>query len=96
MIPNQLPFLANHLWQSTMFAAVAGLLTLALRKNRAQMRYWLWLSASVKFLIPFPCWSTWVAILAGILHPHLCQGYHSSWSRRANLSLARLPWPRHK
>jgi bla regulator protein blaR1 len=53
MIPNQLPFLANHLWQSTMFAAVAGLLTLALRKNRAQMRYWLWLSASVKFLIPF-------------------------------------------
>jgi bla regulator protein BlaR1 len=45
--------LANHLWQSTLFAGVAGMLTLALRKNRAQVRYWLWLTASVKFLIPF-------------------------------------------
>jgi uncharacterized protein (TIGR03435 family) len=45
--------LANHLWQSTVFAAAAGLLTLALRKNRAQARHWLWLAASVKFLIPF-------------------------------------------
>jgi uncharacterized protein (TIGR03435 family) len=53
MIPSQLLPLANHLWQSTLFAAAAGLLTLALRKNRAQNRYWLWLSASVKFLIPF-------------------------------------------
>lgn len=45
--------LANHLWQSTLFAAAAGLITLFLRTNRAQVRYWLWLSASVKFLIPF-------------------------------------------
>jgi beta-lactamase regulating signal transducer with metallopeptidase domain len=43
----------NHLWQSTLFASAAGLLTLAFRKNRAQVRYWLWLSASAKFLIPF-------------------------------------------
>src|SRR6267143_325325 len=48
-----IPALANHLWQSTLFAAVAGLLTLALRRNRAQMRYWIWLAASLKFLIPF-------------------------------------------
>src|SRR5580704_5668075 len=53
MIPSQLQPLANHLWQSTLFAAGAGLLTLALRKNRAQTRYWLWVAASVKFLIPF-------------------------------------------
>ena len=46
-------WLANHLWQSTLFAVVAGLLTLTLRKNRAQVRYWLWLTASLKFLIPF-------------------------------------------
>jgi bla regulator protein blaR1 len=45
--------LANHLWQSTLFAATAGLLTLEFKKNRAQVRYWLWLAASVKFLIPF-------------------------------------------
>src|SRR6267142_3316831 len=48
-----IPALANHLWQSTFFAAVAGLLALALRQNRAQMRYWIWLAASLKFLIPF-------------------------------------------
>jgi len=45
--------LLNHLWQSTVFAAAAGLLTLALRKNRAPVRYGLWFAASVKFLIPF-------------------------------------------
>lgn len=53
MIPGQLLFVANHLWQSTLFAAAAALLTLGLRKNRAHTRYWLWLVASVKFLIPF-------------------------------------------
>jgi RND family efflux transporter MFP subunit len=45
--------LANHLWQSTLFGAAAWLLTLALAKNRAAIRYWIWLAASVKFLIPF-------------------------------------------
>ncbi|HEV2498957.1 MAG TPA: M56 family metallopeptidase [Terriglobia bacterium] len=43
----------NHLWQSTAFALLAWLLTLAFRRNRAQVRYWLWFSASVKFLVPF-------------------------------------------
>jgi bla regulator protein BlaR1 len=43
----------NHLWQSTLFAGLAGLLTLALRRNRAQARYAVWLAASIKFLIPF-------------------------------------------
>lgn len=47
------PAMGNHLWQSTFFAAVAGLLTLILRKNQARTRYWLWLAASAKFLIPF-------------------------------------------
>src|SRR5579863_9141614 len=54
MIPNQLLSLtANHLWRSTLFAATAGLLTLTLRSNRAQTRYWVWLAASLKFLVPF-------------------------------------------
>lgn len=44
--------LMNHSWQSTAFAGVAWLLTLALRKNRAQTRYWVWLAASMKFLMP--------------------------------------------
>lgn len=48
-----IPALTNHLWQSTLFAAAAGLLTLALRNNQAQTRYWVWLAASLKFLVPF-------------------------------------------
>ena len=44
---------ANHLWQSTGFAAVAVLLALALRANHARARYSMWLVASVKFLVPF-------------------------------------------
>jgi bla regulator protein BlaR1 len=47
------PAIGNHLWQSTLFAVAAGLLTLALRKNHARARYWLWLVASLKFLVPF-------------------------------------------
>jgi beta-lactamase regulating signal transducer with metallopeptidase domain len=43
----------DHLWQSTLFTLCAGLLTLTLRNNGAQVRYWLWFAASVKFLIPF-------------------------------------------
>jgi uncharacterized protein (TIGR03435 family) len=66
MIPAYLSPLFNHLWQSTLFAAVVGLQALALRKNHAQARYRLWLIASVKFLIPF---SLLVAI-----------GGHLSWS----------------
>jgi uncharacterized protein (TIGR03435 family) len=45
--------LFNHLWQSTLFAAAVALATLAMRKNSPRTRYWFWLSASVKFLIPF-------------------------------------------
>ncbi len=52
------PFL-NHLWQSTLFALAAALLAVALRKNRAQTRYVVWLIASLKFLVPF---SLFVAI----------------------------------
>jgi hypothetical protein len=37
--------LTNHVWQSTVFAIAAGLLTVAFRNDRAQIRYCLWLSA---------------------------------------------------
>jgi bla regulator protein blaR1 len=45
--------LGNHLWQSTVCVGIAWVLTLALHKNRAAVRYWIWFAASVKFLIPF-------------------------------------------
>ncbi|HUP04923.1 MAG TPA: M56 family metallopeptidase [Bryobacteraceae bacterium] len=51
--------LANHLWQSTVCVGVAWTLTLALSKNRAAVRYGVWLAASVKFLVPF----AWLAAI---------------------------------
>src|SRR5262249_1781111 len=53
MNPAYLTPVADHLWQSTLFAGAVGLLTLALRNNGARVRYWLWVTASCKFLIPF-------------------------------------------
>jgi uncharacterized protein (TIGR03435 family) len=47
------PFLINHLWQSSCFVLLARLSALALRKNPPRVRYWVWLSASLKFLVPF-------------------------------------------
>jgi bla regulator protein BlaR1 len=47
------PAIANHLWQTTAFAAAVWLITLALSKNQARVRYALWLAASLKFLLPF-------------------------------------------
>jgi uncharacterized protein (TIGR03435 family) len=48
-----IPFIVNHLWQSSCFALLAGLLAFVLRKNSPKIRYWVWLSASLKFLMPF-------------------------------------------
>jgi uncharacterized protein (TIGR03435 family) len=48
-----LTFAADHLWQSTIFAGLAALVAFALRRQRAQVRYWVWMAASVKFLVPF-------------------------------------------
>ena len=84
MIPSNLsafwkdlaPALGNHLWQSTLFAAAAGLLTLLLRKNHARARYGLWLAASVKFLIPF-------SLLVSI-------GSRLAWSHPAPAATVRL------
>jgi beta-lactamase regulating signal transducer with metallopeptidase domain len=45
--------LLDHLWQSTLFAVAAGLFTLMLGRNSANVRHWLWFAASVKFLLPF-------------------------------------------
>ena len=46
-------FIINHLWQSTCFVPLAALLAFVLRKNSPKVRYWVWLSASLKFLVPF-------------------------------------------
>jgi len=53
MIPAHLVPLANHLWQSTIVAAVAALLVVALRHNTARVRYWIWFAAGIKFLVAY-------------------------------------------
>ncbi len=46
-------FVIDHLFESTLFAILMGLLTLCFANNRASVRHGLWFAASVKFLIPF-------------------------------------------
>jgi beta-lactamase regulating signal transducer with metallopeptidase domain len=58
MMPSDMLPVANHLWQSTLFAIVLWLIILTLRKNRAAVRHRLWLAASVKFLVPFSVLAT--------------------------------------
>ena len=57
------PAVGNHLWQSTLFAVAAGVLTLVLRKNQARIRYAIWLAASVKFLLPF----SWLVVIGSYM-----------------------------
>jgi TonB family protein len=45
--------IANHLWQSTVFIIGIAVLCLLLRQDAARIRYWLWWTGSVKFLVPF-------------------------------------------
>jgi uncharacterized protein (TIGR03435 family) len=68
--------LINHLWQSTLVVVVAWLLTLVLRGNQARTRYWVWMIASVKFLLPFSLLVTageWLrtALVVPIARPEL-------------------------
>src|ERR1039458_9888440 len=71
--------LTNHLWQSTCIAVAAGLLTVAFRRNRAKVRYWLWLSASLKFFVPF-------SLLMNL-------GSHLAWAPAAHSIAARIAAP---
>ena len=86
-----IPGLVDHLWQSTLFVGAAWLLTLVLRKNRAQVRYWVWFTASAKFLIPFS-----LLVGLGTLAPRHSaplskQDGRLRWKRSASLSSRYLP-----
>jgi bla regulator protein blaR1 len=77
MNPAYLPWFANHLWQSTLFAGVAGLLTLALGKNHARVRHGVWLAASCKFLIPL---SVLIALGGEVRWRPAPETTHFNWS----------------
>src|SRR5262249_14326493 len=46
-------FIVNHLWKSCCCPLLAELLAFLHRDTSPKVRYWVWMSASVKFLIPF-------------------------------------------
>jgi bla regulator protein BlaR1 len=51
--------IADHLWQSSVFAGTIGLSAAVLSRERAHIRHTLWVAASLKFLVPF-------SLLAGL------------------------------
>lgn len=77
MIHTDILAVANHLWQSTLCAGMVWVMSLALKKNRAAVRYCLWLAASAKFLIPF-------SLFASL-------GSHLGW--RTVTATRQLQWP---
>ena len=78
----------NHLWQSTMFAAAVAIACAALRKNSPRLRYWLWLAASMKFLIPF---SLLVSTGARAPIPHGVPTFHAVTVEQISTYFAPIP-----
>ncbi|MFT4111516.1 TIGR03435 family protein [Silvibacterium sp.] len=56
----------NHLWQSTLIAGLAWLLRFVLRGAPARARFWIWMAASIKFVLPFAL----VSVLATSIASH--------------------------
>jgi beta-lactamase regulating signal transducer with metallopeptidase domain len=67
--------LLDHIWQSTLFASCAWLVTLLLRNNGAHLRYGVWLVASIKFLVPFSL----LALLGAQLQPLVSGEGSGAW-----------------
>jgi len=80
------PAVADHLWQSTVFAVLAGLLTLLLRKEHARVRYWLWMAASLKFLLPF-------ALLIGLGSLFALPDFHSGRQAATYVAIEQVSQP---
>ena len=57
--------IGNHIWQSTLFAVLIAGLCWLLRRDGARVRYWLWWTASIKFLVPFAWLMALGALFAG-------------------------------
>jgi uncharacterized protein (TIGR03435 family) len=77
MIPRSAPAIANHLWQSTLFALAAAVVARVLKINQARVRYGVWLTASLKFLLPF---SLFISLGSQLAPPHLSADAAHDWS----------------
>lgn len=77
LFESGLAALANHLWQSTLFAVAIGALVFMLRGHSARLRHALWTVASLKFLVPF-------ALFAAL-------GTQISWKPELGEASAQLP-----
>ena len=96
--------MANHLWQSTLFALLAAVSTLALRKNQARIRHHIWLAASLKFLVPFALLvdigshlaklnsSTETQPVFYFVLQTMSQPFGQSWDSRGLLAASLLRW----
>jgi beta-lactamase regulating signal transducer with metallopeptidase domain len=59
----------DHLWQSSLLAAAIAILAVLFHKARASVRYALWFTASVKFLVPFAVLTALGRLLAPAIRP---------------------------
>jgi len=80
--------IVNHLWQSTLFAAAVALACFALRRNSPRLRYWLWLAASLKFLVPF---AVIVSIGARVQFPPDTPSLHAVTVQQISTYFAPIP-----
>jgi TonB family protein len=81
--------IVNHLWQSTLAVGAITALAATLRNHGAHVRYWLWFSASVKFLVPFSL-LTLLGSKLGVAHAPLLDV--ATWP--ATLGVLAEPMPR--
>jgi beta-lactamase regulating signal transducer with metallopeptidase domain len=82
----------DHLWQSTFVALAAALLTIPLRRASAAVRYGLWLTASVKFLVPFAALAALGRLLAPALRSPSSAAPEAVFIQLAVQPLARFPF----
>ena len=88
---SALTAVGDHHWQSTLFAALALLAALALRRHRARVRYALLLTASLKFLVPFA--ALVVATQPEPRQPRQPNGSHATQATQATQTTPPDPWP---
>jgi uncharacterized protein (TIGR03435 family) len=71
MAMSSLHLVSDHLWQSTLFAAVVAVVVAMLRRKRASIRHTLWLAASIKFVVPFAALTAFGALVGARLPLHV-------------------------